>query len=50
MATILIHPALQARADSAVICTSWQAAVKVAFRTGNAPIRLNGLWYVREAA
>jgi len=36
-AIILIHPTLQ-------------AAAQVAFRTGNAPVRINGLWHVREAA
>lgn len=49
-AIILIHPTLQARATGMVVCSSWQAAAKVAFRTGNAPVRINGLWHVREAA
>lgn len=62
-ATILIHPSarpMPAKAgqkapcptgqQSLIPCLSWPAAAMAAFQTGNGPIRVNGLWYVRGAA
>lgn len=30
-------------------CISWRVAAQQAFRTGRAPIRINGRWLIREA-
>lgn len=38
------------RPASLIPCFNWPSAAQLAFSTGKAPIRLNGLWYVREAA
>ena len=62
-ATILIHPSarpMPAKASKTasgrtgpqplIPCMNWPAAAMLAFQTGNGPIRVNGLWYVRGAA
>ena len=62
-ATILTHPTarpMPAKASKIatgrtsqqplIPCLNWPAAAMLAFQTGNGPIRVNGLWYVRGAA
>lgn len=31
-------------------CLNWPAAVRLAFRTGHAPVRVKGVWHVRGLA
>lgn len=63
-ATILIHPTTRQMPPKAgraglsghqgfiplLPCLNWASAAMLAFQTGNGPIRVNGIWYVRGAA